>query len=138
MLSRYLLLGLVGSRDSRTTKDRKMEDVKFDCHISSCIFISYWYHFISDSYDFLLAPFLISCFYHILCLQVFSHPQISLKTGQQGCQSHGRACHVHFCPSKAMAEAMDAADMPGLHSELLKLHRILGDDFNIIFDLLTR
>ena len=27
-----------------------------------------------------------------------------------------------------MGEAMDAADMPGLH---LKLHRNLGDDFNI-------
>ena len=32
----------------------------------------------------------------------------------------------HFCPSKAMAEAMDAADMPGSHSKLLKLHRNLG------------
>ena len=28
-----------------------------------------------------------------------------------------------------MAEAMDAADMLGLHSKLLKLHRNLGDDF---------
>ena len=31
-----------------------------------------------------------------------------------------------------MAEAMAAADMPGLHSKLRKLHRNLGDDdFNI-------
>ena len=30
-----------------------------------------------------------------------------------------------------MAEAMDAADMPGLHSKLRKLHRNLSDDFSI-------
>ena len=29
-----------------------------------------------------------------------------------------------------MAETMDAADMPGLHSKLLKLRRNLGDDFS--------
>ena len=39
-----------------------------------------------------------------------------------------------------MAEAMDAADMPGLHSKLRKLHRNLGDGFQHLFhlfDLLT-
>ena len=36
-----------------------------------------------------------------------------------------------------MAETMDAADMPGLHSKLLKLHRNLGDHFNFYKDLLA-
>ena len=54
-----------------------------------------------------------------------------------GCQRNGRSYQVHFNPSKAMAEAMDAADMPGLHRKLFKLHRNLGDDFIIFLDLLT-
>ena len=32
-----------------------------------------------------------------------------------------------------MAEAMDAADMPGVHSKLLKPHRNLGDAFNMFW-----
>ena len=36
-----------------------------------------------------------------------------------------------------MAETMEAADMPGLHSKLLKLHRNLGDYFNFYKDLLA-
>ena len=59
------------------------------------------------------------------------------ETRQQGCQRNGRSYQVHFNPSKAMGEAMDAADMPGLHSKLFKLHRNLGDDFIIFLDLLT-
>ena len=68
----------------------------------------------------------------------FPHLQNNLKTGQQGCQSHGRACQVHFYPSKAMAETMDAADMPGLHSKLLKPHRNLGDAFNMFWRICCR
>ena len=62
----------------------------------------------------------------------------SCAINSDGCQSHGRACQVRFRPSKAMAEAMDAAHMLGLHGKLLKLHRSLGDDFNMFLtDLLT-
>ena len=68
----------------------------------------------------------------------FPHLQNNLKTGQQGCHCHGRACQVHFYPSKAMAEAMDAADMPGLHSKLLKPHRNLGDAFNMFWRICCR
>ena len=89
------------------------------------------FHTISYHNSIRIFSGLILRFHHIHCLQVFSHSQINLKTRQQGCRSHGRACHVHFCPSKAMAEAMDAAGMPGLHLKLFKLHRNLGDDFSI-------
>lgn len=77
--------------------------------------------------------FRISWICHIHCLQVlchsfcsFCHLQIKLKTGQQGCHSHGRAI-------PAMYEAMDAALLPGLRSKLLKLHRNLSDDFKVFF-----
>ena len=93
-----------------------------------------------------LRSFLIFLlFYHILCLQVFYYstllqlsPSAEQPEAQQGCQSHGRACQVHFYPSKAMAEAMDAADMPGLHSKLLKPHRNLGDAFNMFWRICCR
>ena len=94
-----------------------------------------FFHTISYHNNIRIFSFLSLRFHHIHCLQVFSHPQINLKTGQQGCRSHGRVCQVHFYPSKAMAEAMDAADMAGLHGMLLKLQRNLGDDFSMFWTI---
>ena len=114
--------------DSRSTpkKDRNMQDVKFDCHISQISSYSNHIHncFISDSYDFINIDFL-------------SHDSITSSVCKssvihsEGCQSHGKACQVHSCPSKAMAETMDAGNVLGLDSKLVKLHRNLGDDFNM-------
>ena len=117
-------------------------------HISSCYYFKLYsfilistrilitnFHTVSYRNNIRIFSFLMLRFYHFHCLQVFSHPQIHLKTGQQGCRSHGRTCHVHFCPSKAMAEAMDAADMAGLHLKLFKLHRNLGDDFSMFWTI---
>ena len=141
---------LVLVRDGCATskKDRNMEDIKFECHIShisSCYYFKSYsfilisfriiidFHTVSYRNNIRIFSFLILRFYHIHCLQVFSHPQINLQTRQQGCECHGRACQVHFYPSKAMAEARDAADMPGLHLKLFKLHRNLGRCFQHVF-----
>ena len=95
------------------------------------------YHVISDHFVFSYYPVTsFVCKFSAALLQL--SPSAEQPEAQQGCQSHGRACQVHFNPSKAMAEAMDAADMPGLHSKLLKPHRNLGDAFNMFWRICCR
>ncbi len=99
----------------------------FSCHINSYDNI-FSYHFISSySYIFISYPTILSHPLFASLLPSADQPEERV-TGWKG---HGRTRQVRFYPSKAMAEAMDAADMPGLHGKLLKLHRNLGHDFNI-------
>lgn len=122
-------------RPHHAYKRQESERRQIHCHIQfmwfRIIFIYFHisYHIILISYPLILL-LILDAITSLVCKSSGIH--------SEGSQSHGRACQIHFCPSKAMVETMDAADMPGSHSKLRKLHRNLGWWFQRVFDdLLT-